>query len=175
MKTIKTALALLVFTLSLTFVNAQSIDSEKSTVDFTVNNFGVGVEGTLSGLTGNVKFDAANLAISSFDVKIPVKTVNTDTEKRDLSLLGEDFFHADVHPNIEFVSNTVTNTDGGFVASGKLTMKGVTKDETITFKLENGALVGRIELDRQGYKVGGSGMLDTIGDEVVINIRCILR
>lgn len=176
MKTIKTTLALLCLIFALTYANAQqAIDSEKSTVDFVVKNFGVEVEGTLSGLTGNVKFDVANLAISSFDVKIPVNTIDTETEKRDAHLLEEEFFNAGEYPNIEFVSNSVVKKEDGFEATGKLTMKGVTKDETITFKLENGALVGRLEIDRQNYKVGGSGMLDTIGDEVVIEIRCVLK
>ncbi len=176
MKFMKTTISLIALIAFFGVVNAQqTIDSAKSTVNFTINNFGVGVDGTLSELTGKVKFDAANLANSMFEVKIPVKTINTETPKRDAHLQEEEFFDAAKHPFIEFISTSVVKADQGFILEGKMIIKGVTRTEKITFKLENGVYVGNLKIDRQNYKVGGSGMLDTIGDDVTISIRCVVK
>jgi len=42
-------------------------------------------------------------------------------------------FDAEKHPTIKFVSNNVVKTEEGYVANGKLTMRGVTKDASFNF------------------------------------------
>jgi polyisoprenoid-binding protein YceI len=176
MKFIKATISIIALIAFFGVVKAQqTIDSAKSTVNFTINNFGVGVDGTLSELSGKVNFDAADLTNSMFEVKIPVKTINTETPKRDAHLQEEEFFDATKHPFIEFVSTSVVKMDQGFEIEGKMTIKGVTRSEKIAFKLEGGVYVGSLIIDRQNYKVGGSGMLDTIGDDVTINIHCVVK
>ncbi|MDW7692641.1 YceI family protein [Flammeovirgaceae bacterium SG7u.111] len=58
---------------------AQTVDSEKSIVNFKIDNMKINtVEGTFSGMNGNVNFNTNNPANSTFDVRIDASTVNTD-------------------------------------------------------------------------------------------------
>lgn len=164
------ALALVSFS-----ANAQSINSEKSSVHFTISNMGWGeVEGDFYGMQGDVDFDANSLSTSSFNVCINPATVKTDSEKRDHHLNNEDFFYVDMFPEICFVSTDVVKTADGFKTNGQLTMHGVAKPVTIQFTFENNTFKGTLVLDRYDFGVGSKGSF-MVGREVQLDIVCVLQ
>ena len=81
---------------------------------------------------GTVVFDPEKPETSKVDVTIKTASVDTDVPAFDDHLRSGDFFNAEKHPEITFVSTTVrkTGTDTGQV-DGDLTINGVTKPVTL--------------------------------------------
>jgi len=77
----KLLFAFLATCLSLT-VSSQSIDQEKSQVNFEIGNMWINtVEGTFKKMTGSVVYSIKNPSASSFSVCVDASTVNTDSER----------------------------------------------------------------------------------------------
>jgi len=62
-----------------------------------------------------------------------VASVDTREPHRDAHLRTGDFFEAETHPTIDFVSTGARVEDGDFKVDGELTIKGVTKPVTFDF------------------------------------------
>ncbi len=155
---------------------AQSINSNLSVVNFSVKNMGFKtVEGSFSGMQGEVLFNPANLKSSRFDVCIDASSVNTNNEKRDEHLLNEDFFEVDTYPTICFVSSNIESTDEGFIAEGMLSMHGEIKEASIPFAFINNTLAGNLSVDRLDYKLGENFGKFMVGYDIAIDIQCVLE
>lgn len=86
---------------------------------------------------------------STVTAKAEVASVNTNQADRDRHLRTGDFFAAEEHPELTFVSTGVRQVDGEFKVDGDLTMRGVTKPVTFDFEF------GGFGEDPYGnYKVG---------------------
>ncbi|MFT3934677.1 MAG: YceI family protein [Chitinophagaceae bacterium] len=151
--------------------------SDKSTVKFSIKNFGINTGGDFKGLQGEIEFDKANPEKSSFSVSIDANTVNTDNDSRDNHLRKEEYFDVQKFPKIEFKSEKISAKGSDFVASGKLTIKGTTKSVSIPFKAEakdDGYLFeGSFQLNRKDYKVGGNSVV--LGDNVTVTLSVFAR
>ena len=81
---------------------------------------------------GTVVFDPEKLENSKVDVTIKTASVDTDVPAFDDHLKSADFFNAEKHPEITFVSTAVRKTgqETGQVV-GDLTINGVTKPVTL--------------------------------------------
>jgi polyisoprenoid-binding protein YceI len=91
--------------------------------------------GTFEGLVATFQFDPMNPANAVLKASIDVNTVKSDIgEKLDDHLKTADFFDAANHPTIEFTAESITKTDTGFVANGKLHMRDSTKSVAVPFK-----------------------------------------
>lgn len=109
--------------------------------------------GEFKGLTGKISFDPANLAASSFNASIEVATINTGNGMKNTHAKSEMWFDAAKYPTISFASTSITKGDAGYIANGKLTMHGVTKDISIPFTFENNVFAGTFEINRLDYNV----------------------
>lgn len=97
----RTITAILFIVISVSLAHAQKIDTQRSKTKFSVSNLGFRtVEGTISGIQGNVIFNPTDLSSSIIDVTLDVSTINTDNEKRDEHLKKEDFFEVKTYPTI---------------------------------------------------------------------------
>lgn len=169
-QTMKKIITVVAIALSISTANAQNIVA--SNVSFEIGNMGFKtVEGTFSDIQGEIAFDESNLSQASFDVCIPVKTVNTENEKRDQHLLEEDFFHEAKYPTICFTAKGVNKTKKGYVVEGTLKMRGVSKSVSIPFTFANNTFNGSLELERLDYQLGPNGGF-MIGKTVVLQISC---
>ena len=144
-------------------------------VTFTIKNFGVNVDGNISGVKGSIDWNAADVTKTTVQLTADVNTINTGIKKRDDHLKKDDFFDVQKHPELTFKSTKVTSmATGGFMAEGNLTIKGITKPVTIPFNVgiagNQYTFKGEFTIDRRGFEVGGSSM--TMGDnvKVVFNI-----
>ncbi len=173
----KTALYFLLFTLFGNLAIGQKL-GVKSTVNFEVDNFKINtVEGSFSDITGSVDFDPAELEKARFDIKIGIKSIDTDNSTRDADLQEEEYFHSSKYPYATFVSSSVNRVGDKFWVKGNLTVKGITKAVNLPFTLSylrGGYLLSApLTLDRYDFKVGSSSSI-SIGREVKLEVKCYL-
>jgi polyisoprenoid-binding protein YceI len=149
-----------------------------SEVSFKIKNLGFNTGGTFSGLGGTINFNPDDLDGCSFDVHIDANTVNTGVDMRDNHLRSDDYFDVKNYPQIRFVSVKVTGTkkNGTLFVSGKLTIKGITKDISFPFTAEpikEGYLFnGQFKINRRDFKVGGGS---TISDNLTVFLKVTAR
>lgn len=174
MNTIKIGLITALTIISSFGLFAQSINSAESKAAFTATNMRwMEVEGTFTGMSGDINFDESNLDGSSFNVCLDANSVNTENQKRDDHLRNEDFFHVEKYPQICYTSSSITSTSKGFRTTGSLEMHGVSKDVTIDFTHSGGTFVGDLKIKRYDYGVGADTGTFMVGDEIVIKITAV--
>ena len=170
----KTLLSLLFFVSCITAQAQQlkPIDS-KSEVKFTVKNFGINTPGTFSGLKGTIQFNPSTPSSASFNVSVDVNTVNTGIDMRDNHLKGEDYFNAEKYPTISFVSTGVKADNNGYIVSGQLTIKGISKPVSFPFTAvqQNGGMLftGDFSINRKDFDVGGGSAV--LSNNVDISLK----
>jgi len=158
------------------FGNAQTIDSDKSVVNFSILNMKVRtVEGTFTGMKGEISFDETDLANSSFKVSIEATTVNTENEKRDDHLRNEDFFHVEEYPMISFESSSIKNTSEGFMTTGMLSMHGVSKEVAFPFTFIENQFRGTLEINRFDYKIGEGTSTSSVDETASLEIIAVVN
>ena len=138
-----------------------------SKVHFVIKNFGINTGGDLSDLQGDIHFVPEKMSACRFDVTVSVKTIDTDNEMRDKSLVSHEYFDAAKFPVIRIVSTKIDKTNqsgsGFYYFNGTLTIKGVTKNIAFPFqakKVEDGYLfTGNFDIDRTTFGVGEKNMV----------------
>lgn len=154
--------------------SSQSINADESVITFSVSNMKFKtVQGTFTGMSGDVLFNPDDLSTSNFNVCIEAKSIDTGNEMRDDHLRNEDFFEVETYPQICFESSTISKASSGYKVEGELTMHGVSKTVEIPFTYDSNQLVGDFKLNRVDYKVGDSGSF-MVGWEISITIKCVL-
>ena len=152
---------------------APEIDRENSKVTFEIGNIGINtVRGSFGGMTGDIRFDPQDPGDAIFDVCIDASTIDTGIGLRDRDLQKEKFFHVERYPEICFVSVSVRREGDGYVATGELTMAGVTRTEEIPFTFVEGTFEGTFTVNRFDYSVGEDVSKFTAGEEVTVTIHC---
>lgn len=105
------------------------IDSAHSKVGFAVRHMMIStVRGTFANPADvEISFDPANLSAAKVKASIDAASVDTGETARDNHLRSADFFDAEKHPKITFVSTSVKGKGGDVEVTGDLTIRGVTK------------------------------------------------
>lgn len=177
MKFVILSVLTLFITINLCAQSLAPVDSA-SEITFKIKNLGFNTTGSFSGLAGTITFLPDNPDGCNFDVHIDAKTVNTGVELRDDHLRSADYFDAKNYPQIRFVSVKVSSTkkNGTLFVSGKLTMKGITKDISFPFTaqpVQDGYLFnGQFKLNRRDFKVGGGS---TVSDKLTVSLKVVAR
>ncbi|MGA7901693.1 MAG: YceI family protein [Terrimicrobiaceae bacterium] len=111
------------------------IDPVESSVVFSVMTLGLSnFHGRFNDISGTVVLDKADPSKSSFDITIPVESVDTKNEKRDQHLKSPDFFNAKQFPVMTFKSKKVEGSGNSFTVTGDFSLHGVTKPLTLEIK-----------------------------------------
>jgi len=165
-----------IFFMTIAPMMAQSINAEKSVVEFKISNMKVNtVKGSFHGMKGMVNFNPHSPNASNFDVCIDASTVNTGIKKRDEHLLKEDFFDVENYPSICFKSTQITQSEEWYIVQGKLTMHGVTREVKIPFKFSGNEFKGTLNINRLDYKLGEGTGTFMVANEAEITITCIVN
>jgi polyisoprenoid-binding protein YceI len=149
-----------------------------SSVKFTIKNFGFGVDGSFTGLTGSIRFDPARPADATFDVSIDANTVNTDNTMRDDHLRQTAYFDVKAHPHIRLLSDKISNSNkkGVFLFTGKLTIKNQTKPISFPFTVDHSdgqyQFKGVFSVNRKDFDIGGTS---TISDNLEVTLDVIAK
>src|ERR1700722_16591199 len=134
---------------------------EGSTIGFKIKNFGINSEGSFKGLQGTILFDPQNVAADSFDVSVGAASINTENDMRDEHFRKEAYFDVEKYPRIRFVSSAITAVDGNghYKLTGKLTIKGTTKEISFPFLAapagDDYIFKGSFTINRRDFGVGG--------------------
>jgi polyisoprenoid-binding protein YceI len=111
------------------------------------------VKGNFEEFSGSFEYDQKTNTLKALEGKVAVKSIDTDTQKRDDHLRSADFFYVEKYPMMTFVLTKVV----GDKAYGKLTMRGVTKDIEL-----NVATSGMVVEDPWGHMRTGVVLNGTI-------------
>lgn len=159
-----------------------SMQPKESKLTFVGTQAGAQFEGAFEKFTADIKFDPQDLAGSRFDVKIDTASVNTRDGERDDIIKGDDLFAVKQYPTAHYVADKFTARGGAkFSATGKLTLRNVTRDVPIefTFEPQGGAawLKGAAKLKRLEFGVGQGEWKDTssVADEVQVRFALQLK
>ncbi len=149
-----------------------------STLQFTIKNFGFSVNGTFTGLQGDISFDPQNLNVGNFDVSINAASVNTDNNLRDHHLQGETYFNVKDYPRIHFVSVNVApaGKNATYNMTGKLTIKKQTRIISFPFTAtptgDGYQFKGTFTINRKDFDVGGTS---TIADKLDVSLNILAK
>ena len=177
--------AMLIMVAAVSAADTYKIDPVHSHIGFTVRHLVISnVRGNFTDFSGTIIYDPIELAKSSVDVTIKTASINTDNPDRDKHLKSPDFFDVEKFPEITFKSDRIEKKGEKFVAAGKLTMRDVTKEVTISFEFLGTAkdpwgsfrmgIEGATSVNRQDYGISWNKALDNggvlVGDEVKIDL-----
>jgi polyisoprenoid-binding protein YceI len=106
-----------------------TIDAAHSNVGFKAKHLGIlNVNGRFADYDATIKVDPSNLSTLETTATVRIASVDTGVERRDNHLKSADFFDAENHPTMTFVSTGVSNVVGNtFDLNGNLTIRGTTK------------------------------------------------
>lgn len=155
-----------------------TVDAVHSGVNFKVSHLGLAwIYGRFNDFSGDFTIDA-DPAKCSFNLAIKAESIDTNNKKRDEHLSAPDFFNVKQFPTIAFKSTEIKAIKDGYQVTGDLTLHG--KTQSVSFGLLGGrkaefpAKVQRTgfstELTIKRSDYGMKGMLEAIGDEIVVAI-----
>jgi len=108
------------------------------------------VRGKFADVDGSLTLDETDPAASSGSFTVRAGSLSTGNEQRDGHLRSADFFDAETHPEVTFVSTAVTPKQGNdYVVTGDLTIRGATRPAT--FDVEFLGLYQGFEGRRAGF------------------------
>lgn len=186
----RTVVAIAILFAGYTSATAQNVTSWKmdkphSSVNFSINHFFSAVNGNFNSFNGKFEFDPENPAGGQMEFTVDVNSVNTNDGKRDKHLQSGDFFDAKKFPTMTFKSTSIEKkTDNEFTAHGKLTIRDVTREIALPFKItgqmehpmKKGMIIlglsTDLKINRTDFGVGTGSWAATmvVGDEVDIHI-----
>jgi polyisoprenoid-binding protein YceI len=161
------------------------IDGAHSEVRFRVRHLLSRVGGQFRTFDGSIAFDPARPESARVNVTIDAASIDTGVADRDAHLRSDDFFAADTHPHITFVSDEVTSTGGDrFVVAGTLTIRGVSRRIELPvaylgiardpYGRELAAFESTVRLNRKDFGLTWNAALETggvlVGDDVEITL-----
>jgi polyisoprenoid-binding protein YceI len=152
-----------------------TIDTAHSRIGFTARHAMVTkVRGSFTEFAGTAELNAEQPAASRIDLTVEVASVNTGNEQRDGHLRTNDFFDAETHPQIRFVSTSVERVDPeNYRLTGDLTIKGITHPVTVDFEYtgvatdpygnQRAGFEGKASINRKDWGVSFNAALETGG------------
>lgn len=161
MKKIKLIIFTLTVLLTSAFVLYESVDwkvKDDYIIKFRFGKYTFGVDsmpapnyGTIKGLKASILFDQDNLATSKITASIDAKTVDTGNPSKNSSATGPDVLIADKFPLVTFESTSITKINDGYEATGKLTIKDVTKEIKFPFVFEKEIFNGGFTIETKDF------------------------
>lgn len=164
------------------------VDRSHSQLDFIIRFLGMtDVRGTFEDFTASILYDESDMSNTSITLSMDAETIDTQNDLRDRDLRSERFFDTENHPTIFFQSERIARDGDGFVAHGKLTMKGVTREIAVPFERMLKRTIddawgnvrigfkGALTLDRNDYNIHGGDFwgIKALSEEVRIEFALL--
>ena len=188
---------LLVIAGLLTALAGSALAADEYAIDATHTNIGFGVKhmvvstvkGNFKEFSGAIMLDEADMAKSSVKVTIKAASIDTNNQKRDDHLRSDEFLDAENYPEITFESRKIAKKGDGFVATGTLTIHGVSKEVSIPFELAGPiedpwgnirvGIAGELTINRRDYglswdnKLADGGLVVADDIKIELNIEAV--
>ena len=128
------------------------LDRGHSNVRFTVTHMVVSeVDGAFKVYDGSLEHTKADFSDAKVAFTVDVASVNTDNERRDGHLKGDDFFSADKFPQMKFESTSWKPLGNNkYKVDGNLTIRDVTKP--VSFDVTYGGTITTAQGAKAGFK-----------------------
>lgn len=185
-KTISSLIIALLLAAPTTFAATYQVDASHTQIHFTIPHLMVfKVRGNFNDFSGSIEANPTSKTLSMATATIQTTSINTRNIKRDDHLRSADFFDVAKYPEINFVSKKVTGSGDNITLVGDLTIKGITKEVTLT-----GAFLGAAtdpwgnqragfeatgKINRQDFGLTWSKALETggvvVGDDLEIGLE----
>lgn len=163
-------------------VHAQAVDLAKSQISFGFRQENVPGEGTFRRFAAQVSFDSARPEATRANIEVDVTSIDIGEAAWNSDMQGASWFNARQFPKATFVAEGAKAAGGGrFEASGKFTLKGVTRDVVATFtaKADPGGtlLEGTVPLKRTDFRIGEGAWADTsvVANDVAVRFKVYLK
>jgi polyisoprenoid-binding protein YceI len=136
-----------------------TVDAAKSKLGFTVQWAGAPFVATFKSWKADIDFDPADLAHAHAVVAVDLDSETSDAPDNDDGLKGAQGFQVSQFPTAHFETTSFAHTGGNaYVASGKLTIHGLTRPVTLPFTLtisgDKAHMTGKAQIVRTDYGVG---------------------
>ena len=162
-----------------------TIDPTHTDVRFSVRHLAISkVRGTFDEFAGEINV-GEEVEDTTMKAHVVIASVNTNQAQRDEHLRTGDFFAADEHPTMDFVSDRVDVKGDDLLVHGDLTLRGVTKP--VTFTVDFGGVTtdgygntkagfeATTKINRHDFGVAWNATTEagglTLGDDVTITIE----
>jgi polyisoprenoid-binding protein YceI len=159
-----------------------AVDPAQSSLTFIATQQGEKFTGTIKSLRASVRYSPTELAASSLDVSMDLKSIDTRSGERDAALATAVWFDYAHTPIATFKSvGPLRQTRDGAVADADLVIKGRTKRITFPFRFAaSGAMAtldARVTLDRLDFGLGAGEWADdsVIGHKVDVVVHLVLK
>jgi len=160
-------------------VTHYSADPAKSSLEFSFMQAGAQNKGKFTKFPVMLDASADGATPSRLDVTVVMSTMDSGDQERDDTLRGPDLFNIAKFPQARFTATQITKTAAGFDAIGKLTIRGVTRDQHVPFTFrtvnEQGRtvsyLTGKTTIHRLDFGVGQGDWKSTewVGNDVMVS------
>ena len=136
----------------------------------------VAIKGNFDKWDASLTFKSPELSTAVLDIKIQAATVDTGSGMKNGKLKSDDFFDVKNNPLITFHSEKAVQTGPNtIVFDGDFTIRGVTKQEKLTFVIPTertgvGTISGRMAFDRKQYGMNSGIPFIKIADRVEVTV-----
>ncbi len=173
--------------LATTAAETYVVDPVHSSIGFSVRHLIINnIPGRFKEYNGTISYDAADITKSSVQFTAKVASIDTGVQQRDDHLRNADFFEVAKYPEMTFKSTRIEKKGkGSFLAHGTFTLKGVSKEIAIPFKVFGpvNAPGGKVRIgveagltiNRQDYGITWSKTLDGGGLVVGNDVNILLN
>lgn len=166
------------------------VDKGHSNVKFNVTHMVVAeTEGYFKLFDGSMEASKPDFSDAKIAFSVDVNSINTDNERRDAHLKGDDFFNAEKFPAMKFESTSFTpQGDNKYKLAGNLTIRDVTKP--VVFDVKYGGMLtgsrgstigfkGVTTINRFDYNLKWDRATETgglvVGKDVEITVKVEMR
>lgn len=168
------------------FANAQAADyaviPDKSILSFVYKQMGVPVDGQFKNFSAKINFDPARLAAAQAEIDLDLASIDAGSAEANDEVAGKVWFNAKAFPRAKFVATGVKALGGNrYEASGKLTLKGQTREVTAPFTFapqgNQSVFDGSFILKRADFAIGEGIWADfgTVANEIRIKFRFLAQ
>jgi polyisoprenoid-binding protein YceI len=142
-------------------------------IGFSVGNDGETISGSFSKWTAKIVMDPDHPESADMAVTIDMASASVGDSYKDGMLPGDEFFGTAAHPTATFVAKGAEATGPGrYRASGTLTLKGVSKPQTIRFTLSGTdatrKVSGSATIARAAFGVGNGDSSTGLAPQVAV-------
>lgn len=165
-----------------------TIDPGHTFVTFEVKRFDMlDVVSTFRDVTGTITMYPDNLSETKTDIIIKTSSLESGNQQRDNAVKSPNFLHTAEFPVITFISKSLKPSGNNWIAEGKLTIRGVTKNVLLPVAITGPrkdptgliavAIKGELTINRLDYGVSFDRKLpggeSFIGNDVKIEINAL--
>jgi len=161
---------------------AQGVLIDRSEIRFVSKQMGANIEGRFSKWKARVDWKPDDLGRSRADLEIDLASIDLASEESETEVRRPRWFDTAKFQVASFQSSKVTNLGGErYEITGKLTMKGTTRDVAIPVQIRKDAAgntvsEGQFTIRRLDFNVGDGRWSDptVVADDVLVRVRMVL-